>query len=168
LAIRFRERAGALWRLWQQLMPESRTVLALTTNSSCRSTLRVLALQEGWRILFADSLEEGVRLQGLNRAGIFVYDQNLPGVEWRQGLSTMVASHRSVFPIVMTDSPSSGLKREVLEYGGFDLARSPLEPECFVALVRGARALARSIDSLGVFNAEAAREPSAAPQPLRR
>jgi len=40
-----------------------------------------------------------------------------------------------------------GAGSEVLHVGGYDLAQKPLEPKCFAALVNGALALAKSIDS---------------------
>jgi DNA-binding response OmpR family regulator len=147
LATRFREMAAALSRRWGKLMPQSRTVLALTTNFGCRSSLRVLSLEEGWRILFADSLEDGLRLQCLNRASILVYDHDLPGVDWRRGVRTLL-SEGATFPIVIADPPSSRLRSEVLDCGGFDVARNPLEPACLAALVNGAWALTKSIDNL--------------------
>jgi DNA-binding response OmpR family regulator len=148
VAGRARECAGALWLRWEQFASESKTILAVTNNFSCRSTLRVLSIEEGWRILFADSLEDGLRLQNQNRVGVLVYDRNLSGVDWKQGLRTLLSSDEAVFPIVISDVLTPRLRSEVLYCGGFDLARNPLEPKDFAALVNGAWALAKSIDSL--------------------
>lgn len=61
------------------------------------SSLRVLSLEQGWRILFADCLEDGLRLQRLNKVWILVYDRDLPGVDWRQGLRTLLTSLKPFF-----------------------------------------------------------------------
>jgi hypothetical protein len=92
-------------------------------------------------------LDDGLRLQRLNKVWILVYDRDLPGVEWRHGLSMLLTLHRAMFPIVISDVPSCRLRSEVLHCGGYDLARKPLDPKFFAVLVNGALELVRSIDS---------------------
>jgi hypothetical protein len=92
-------------------------------------------------------LEDGLRLQRLNRVWVLVYDRDLPGVEWRHGFSMLLTLQRAIFPIVISDAPSCRLRSEVLHFGGYELARNPLDPKYFTVLVNGARELARSIDS---------------------
>jgi len=111
-------------------------------------SLRTIAFEECWRILFAESLEDGLRLQYSNRICVLIYDRDLPGAEWHHGLRTLLASREPVLPIVISDVLSARLRSEVLDSGGYDLARNPIEPEYFVRLVNGALALAESIDSL--------------------
>lgn len=142
------ERTGELWHQWERFAAESRTVLAVTRDCRCKNNLRILSLEEGWRILFAESVEDGLRLQYTNRICVLIYDRNLPGVEWRDGLRTLLRLDGPVFPIVISDVASAQLRSEVINSGGFDLARNPLQPECFVPLVNGALALAESIESL--------------------
>jgi DNA-binding NtrC family response regulator len=144
---RFRARSSELWRHWDNFKWESTTILAVTNNLAVRSSLRVLSLEQGWRILFADCLEDGLRLQRLNKVWILVYDRDLAGVEWRHGLSMLLTLQRAIFPIVLSHMPNCRLRSEVLRFGGYELARSPLDPKHFAALVNGALALARSIDS---------------------
>jgi DNA-binding NtrC family response regulator len=141
-----KERAGALWRQWNHW--ENRTVLAVTKDNRCKLTLRTLSLEQRWRILFAESLEDGIRLQARDRARVLVYDHRLLGVEWRKGLHSLLASDDPIIPIVISDAPSAPLRSEVLNCGGYDLALNPIQHEWFVALVNGALALAETIDSI--------------------
>ena len=145
---RLRQWSTELWRRLDSFTSDNTTILAVTSNFTVRSSLRVLSLEQGWRILFAGCLEDGLRLQRLNKVWILVYDRDLPGVEWRHGLSMLLTSHQAIFPIVISDVPSCRLRSEVLHFGGYELARAPLDPKYFAALVNGTRALARSIDSL--------------------
>jgi DNA-binding response OmpR family regulator len=144
---RLRERSSELRRQWDHFNSESRTILAATNNLSLRMSLRVLSLEQGWRVLFADSLEDGLRLQSLNKISILVYDGDVAGVDWRRGLRTFLDSPGAFFPIVISAVPNSRLRSEVLRCGGYDVARNPLDPRDFAALVNGALALARSIDA---------------------
>lgn len=141
---------SVLNRLRRQLdsrAPMCTNVLAVTEDLNCRMSLRVLALEQGWRVMFADCLEDGLRLERLNSVSILVYDCGLSGVEWRHGLRTLLESHGAIFPIVMSDVLSPRLRLEVLECGGYDIARNPLDPKHLTALVNGALALAKSVDS---------------------
>jgi DNA-binding response OmpR family regulator len=143
-----RERTGSLWRRWEQFTSARRTVLAVTKDIRCRTNLRIYSLEQGWRILFAESLEDALRLQYLGRICVLVYDCDLPGIDWRRGLRTLLAVNDPLVPIVISSLPNSRFRSEVLNFGGYDVARNPLEPERFVPLVNGALALAGSIDSL--------------------
>ena len=143
-----REQTGALSRRWEHWARAKRTLMAVTRDARCKTSLRTLALEQGWRILFAETIEDGLRLQSLDRICVLIYDHQLPGVDWRDGLRTLLALDEPTLPIVISDVLSARLRSEVLNCGGFDLARNPLERECFVPLVNGALALAESIDSI--------------------
>jgi DNA-binding response OmpR family regulator len=136
-----------LWRQWDDFASSNRTILAVTTNASFQMSLRVLSLEQGWRILFANCLEDGLRLQRLNRAWILVYDRDLPGIDWRRGLRALLRSSNLSFPIVVSGASNARLRSEVLRCGGYDIAQNPLDPKYFAALVNSAFALAKSIDS---------------------
>jgi len=142
------EQTGALLRRLEHYALANRTLLAVTRNTRCKMSLRTLSLEQDWRILFAETIEDGIRLQSLDRICVLIYDQQLPGVEWRQGLSTLLAADEPTLPIVISDVLSARLRCEVLNCGGYDLARNPVEPEYFVPLVNGALALAESINSI--------------------
>ena len=111
-------------------------------------SLRILSLEQGWRILFAQSIEDGLRLQSLSGIGVLIYDRELPGIEWRYGLRTLLRRNPPVVPIVLSNAPNSRFRAEVVSCGGYDVARNPLDPAAFVSLVNGALALADSIESL--------------------
>jgi DNA-binding response OmpR family regulator len=143
-----RERTGSLWRRWEQFTSARRTILAVTSDIQCRTNLRIYSLEQGWRILFAGSLEDALRLQYLGRICVLVYDCDLPGIDWRRGLRTLLAVNEPVLPIVISNVASSRFRSEVLNCGGYDVAGNPLDPEFFIPLVNGALALAGSIDSL--------------------
>lgn len=143
-----REQTGALSRRWEHWARAKRTLMAVTRDTRCKTSLRTFALEQGWRILFAATLEDAIRLQTLDRICVLIYDRQLPGIEWRHGLRTLLASDEPMLPIVIADDLSAFLRSEVLNCGGYDLARNPLEPECFVPLVNAAFALTESIDSI--------------------
>ena len=109
-----RERTGSLWRRWEQFTSARRTILAVTSDIQCRTNLRIYSLEQGWRILFAGSLEDALRLQYLGRICVLVYDCDLPGIDWRRGLRTLLAVNEPVLPIVISNVASSRFRSEVL------------------------------------------------------
>jgi DNA-binding response OmpR family regulator len=143
-----RERTGSLRRRWEQFTSARRTVLAVTSDIRCRTSLRIYSLEQGWRILFAESLEDALRLHHLGRICVLVYDCDLPGIDWRRGLRSLLVLNEPVLPVVISNLPNSRFQSEVLNCGGYDAARKPLDPEFFVPLVKGALSLAESIESL--------------------
>lgn len=144
----FLERTETLRRGWKRFA-ERQTVLAVTEDDRCRMSLRVLALQEGWRVLFARSVEDALRLgDGLDRY-VLVYDRDLAGAGWRHGLRRMLDWSLGAFAILLAPSPDQRLRLEVLECGGYDVAGTPLDGGSFADLVNGAFALASAVDSSG-------------------
>jgi DNA-binding response OmpR family regulator len=146
-----REQTGALSRRWEHWARAKRTLMAVTRDARCKTSLRAFSLQQGWRILFADTLKDGIRLQTMERICVLIYDRQLPGIEWRHGLRTLLASGEPMLPIVIAEDLNASLRSEVMNCGGYDLARNPLEPDRFVPLVNGAFALTESIDAVEGF-----------------
>jgi DNA-binding response OmpR family regulator len=143
-----------LKKQWKELSSESKTVLAVTADSACRTSLRTLSIEEGWRVLFADSVENGLRLQEGNRVCVLVYDRNLSGMDWREGLRALTATNDAAIPILLSDSLPPRLRCEVLRCGGYDIAANPVAARSLAALVNGAIGLQRSIDSLEVDDSQ--------------
>ena len=147
---RWRGVINRLKNQWKELSSESKTVLAVTNDSACRSSLRILSIEEGWRVLFAASVEDGLRLQQGNRICVLVYDRNLSDIDWRHGLRTMVAAGDAAIPILLSNVLTPRLRTEALRCGGYDVAANPLVARSFAALVNGALALQKSIDCLEI------------------
>jgi DNA-binding NtrC family response regulator len=138
----------SLVRRWEHFTSSKRTVLAITRDPRCQMSLRIFGLEEGWRILFAGSVDDGLRLQYQSGICVLIYDRELPGIEWRHGLGMLLRLNPPVVPIVLSNAPDARLRAEVVRCGGYDLARNPLDPASFVPLVNGALALAEAIESL--------------------
>jgi len=76
-----REQTGALSRRWEHWARAKRTLMAVTRDARCKTSLRTFSLEQGWRFLFADTLEDGIRLQTMDRICVLIYDRQLSGVE---------------------------------------------------------------------------------------
>lgn len=139
---------GALWRQLEQAAAfEGRTVLLVTTSSSVQIDMRVFSIQEGWRILFARSLSGARHIIKLHKVTVVIYDRELPDAEWCKGLRSLVEAD-PVFFILLSPVVDRRLWKAVLDNGGYDVARKPLDRDGVVPLVNGAFALANSVESV--------------------
>jgi|GEM_PF-2441133 DNA-binding NtrC family response regulator len=144
---RLLDRGRDFLRKLEQFRLESRTVLAVTDDERCRMSLRVLALEQGWHLLFASSVEDALLLRTGSRPCVLIYDREMPG-DWRAALRAFAASPQPAIPIVLAAQAGGNLRQEVVNCGGYDAAGKPVEGERLVRLVNGALALAESIEEL--------------------
>jgi len=143
-------RIGALWRQLEHVS-EERSILAVMRVSSGQDDLRVCAIQEGWRLLFATTVERAVRIRQTNRIDVVLYDRDVAEIDWRQDLFTMLNCAEPVFAIVLSRAVNAQFSLEVLENGGYAVAGKPMKRQIMVALVNGAMQLEDTIDSCGVL-----------------
>ena len=138
------ERLGALWRQLEQAgAANERAVLVLTTFSSLQLELRVLAIEEGWRILFAQTLPDAIELGRMHGIAVILYDRDLPGVDWQTGLRSLAGIHAAFF-ILLSRVVDRRLWKAVLDRGGYDVARAPLDRDNLALLINGAFTLAKA------------------------
>jgi DNA-binding response OmpR family regulator len=144
-------RIEALWRQLEQVGTHERIILAVMPASSCQDDLRVFSIQEGWRVLFATTVESAVRIRQNNRVGIVLYDLDLADGDWRKGLVTLLNCAEPVFGIVLSSVVSPPLSLAVIDSGCYAVMGKPVDRQSLVALVNGALQLEDSIDSCRVL-----------------
>lgn len=142
----FVRRIGALWRQLEHVS-EERSILAVMRISSGQDDLRVCAIQEGWRLLFATTVERAVRIRQTNRIDVVLYDCDVAEIDWRQDLFAMLNCVEPVFAIVISRVVNAELSLAVLESGGYAVTGKPLKRQSVTALVKGALQLEDTIDS---------------------
>jgi DNA-binding response OmpR family regulator len=143
-------RIGALWRQLEHVA-EERSILAVMRVSSSQDDLRVCAIQEGWRVLFATSVERAIHIRQTNRIDVVLYDCDVAEADWRQDLFTLLNCAEPVFAIAITPVVSAQKSLDVLDSGGYALTAKPLQRQSLVALVNGALQLVDAIDSCPVL-----------------
>jgi DNA-binding NtrC family response regulator len=130
-----------LRRAVARLDHRSRTVLAVTRFRSLRAELRVLALEQGWHIVFASTLEDAVEIRRRARIAVVLYDRDFSCGEWRVGLRTLASCGDATCVILLSHEENSELRHDVVEQGGFDVARDPFDTRRLARLMNGALAL---------------------------
>jgi len=143
-------RIGALWRQLEHVA-EERSILVVMRLSSGQDDLRVCAIQEGWRVLFATSVERAVYIRQTNRINVVLYDCDVAEADWRQGLFTLLNCAEPVFAIAISSIVNAQMSLDVLDNGGYAVTSKPLNRQSLVALVNGALELEDAIDSCRVL-----------------
>jgi hypothetical protein len=144
--LRVRRRLKAFWHAVERFGDEQRTVLAVTGSQFHQTQIRTLALEQGWRLLFAPALEDAVNLRKRARIAVVLFDPCLTNGEWQQGLRTILDCAEPTCVILLTDEVNASLRRMVLEDGGFDVASVPCERDSMARIVNGALAVANAAD----------------------
>jgi len=145
-----KSRLGAFWRQLEHGGPQERRVLVVMDRSSCQDDLRIWAIENQWQLSFALTLQNAMAIQRATGSNVIIHDQALPGVDWRQGLQTILGCAKPAMAIVLSDNGRARICRSVLGCGAYALARKPMDEHAIVPLVNGALQLAADIDSLYV------------------
>lgn len=141
-------RLGALRRQIERVgIPSERTVLLVTMSSLMQTDLRILSIQEGWHILFARSVDAALYLSTVHKIAVVIYDQELPGANWRDALRSLVDAAPVCF-ILLSSFVDRRFWKTVLDIGGYDVAQKPLNARSLVPLVNGALELTNSVESV--------------------
>lgn len=135
-----------MWRRFEQASSPERTVLAVTPFSSEQVAVRLFGIQERWRVLYASTLERAIELRQQEMISVILYDRDLPGVDWPQAVRALLSCSEPACLILLSGVVDKRLWQSVLQYGGYDVARKPLERATLVPLVNGACLLASRID----------------------
>jgi len=97
------------------------TVLAILTSQTDRAQLESIFEKAGWRIVFANSIEELTTQPIL----IVLYDRDLPGADWRQAIQQISSSQPSRKVILASFVADDYLWEEVIHFGGYDILPKP-------------------------------------------
>jgi DNA-binding response OmpR family regulator len=121
--------------------------LLISTHLSVCDTVRVFALLHGWRLLVASNLNAAVAFLGQRKLTVILYDQDVPGVQWSQGVGTLLQAKPSACLVLLSVAADEKLRLALLALGGYDVAPKPLTLEVLTSLVEGSVALLDEIGS---------------------
>jgi DNA-binding response OmpR family regulator len=124
----------------------NRTILAVTPLLGQCDTLRVLSIMERWHLRIAATLDDALALRQREKITVILYDQDLSGSDWRKGVTALSKDPRACV-ILFSFDVSEKLRLSLLTYGGYDVARKPIDGKALATLVNGCYALMNDIDS---------------------
>ena len=114
------------------------TILALTCCDRQRSALKVIASKSRWRLYFARDSREAERHLQEEPIGIILCDRDLPGMDWRDQIGSLLRSTPRSCIILVSGVNDEYLWEEVIRNGGYDVLPKPLQETQVVLAVTGA------------------------------
>jgi FixJ family two-component response regulator len=95
------------------------STLAILTSQADRAQLESIFEKAGWRIVFADAIED------IQPIPIVLYDRDLPGADWRQAIQQLSGSQHPRKVILASFVADDYLWEEVIHFGGYDILPKP-------------------------------------------
>ena len=136
-----------LWQGTNSARTDHRTVMLVAPLSGEHDTLRVLSMLQGWHLRTAPTFAAALELRGREKITVILYDQDLPGIDWRNGVAALLKNFEPACVVLLSFVVQERLRMSLLTNGGYDVARKPIEGKTLVRLVNGALALVSEINS---------------------
>ena len=116
------------------------TVLVVEDNEKNRKLARDVLAHQGYRVLEAESGEEGLRLAGAERPALILMDIHLPGIDGIEALRRLRADDATrAIPVIAVTASVMANDRQKIMAAGFDGYQSkPISVRPFLAAVREA------------------------------
>jgi DNA-binding response OmpR family regulator len=97
-------------------------VLAILTSQTDRAQLENIFEKAGWRIAFADAIEDAAT----RPIPIVLYDRDLPGADWRQAVQQLAGNSQHPRKVILASFVADDyLWEEVIHFGGYDILPKP-------------------------------------------
>jgi DNA-binding NtrC family response regulator len=110
--------------------PNKPRVLAIGVSAQDQGRLSEIAQSASWELVLRPTLEEGVTLLRTNEHFIVVVlDRDLPGVVWRQAISTLAALVPGARVMLASSVNDDMLWQGVIEEGGYDVLSKPFRSD---------------------------------------
>jgi two-component system cell cycle response regulator DivK len=116
------------------------TVLVVEDNEKNRKLARDVLAHQGYRVLEAESGEEGLRLAAAERPALILMDIHLPGIDGIEALRRLRADDATrPIPVIAVTASVMAHDRQKIMAAGFDGYQSkPISVRPFLAAVREA------------------------------
>ncbi|MBI5886767.1 MAG: response regulator [Deltaproteobacteria bacterium] len=92
--------------------------------------------EDGYDVLTALSVEEGVKAVSSKRPDIVLIDKNLPKQNGIDGLARIKAIDENIVVIVMTGYGAMESARRAMELGAFDYITKPFDLDCIKTVIK--------------------------------
>src|SRR5579884_2821328 len=97
------------------------TILLISTLQSERNTVRLFSLLNQSRLLVAQDVSTAIELQNRQNVTLVLYDDDLPGISWQDGIKAVLAANRRPVPLLFSLTQDEARRAEVIALGGFDI-----------------------------------------------
>ena len=111
-------------------------IIGMMTSDDDRRLLTAVCNRNAWRLLLADTCEEGRAALDRLKAPVILCDRDLPGKGWRETVEGLASSPHRACIILVSAVVDAYLWDEVVRTGGYDVVTKPLREDEVVGAVR--------------------------------
>lgn len=101
-------------------------VLGVTSCYMDQLALRIASCWNRWNLRICPTVETALAVRENFLITVIVYDLDTRDAHWRMGLRLLLAMGNPACLIALSETPSDGLLRTLLQYGAYDLQQKPL------------------------------------------
>jgi DNA-binding NarL/FixJ family response regulator len=128
--------------------PAGPCVLGVTSCYMDQLALRIASGWNHWNLRICPTVESALLVRENHPVSVIIYDLDTRDSHWRMGLRLLLSIGNPACLIALTDSPSDGLVRTMLQCGAYDVQSKPLKNNSGLAQsVNGAHRLISSCNS---------------------
>ena len=95
--------------------------------------LRIASSYNHWNLRICPTVESALEVRENCCVSVIVYDLDTRDSHWRMGIRLLLGSGNPACLIALTDTPSDGLLRAMIDYGAYDLQAKPLKDNAALA-----------------------------------
>jgi DNA-binding NtrC family response regulator len=106
------------------------------SDGTDRDRVQAVLRRVGWNLTVTNSLTVGLVHQQKDPHPIILYDRELPQENWREAVSSFTRLTPRPCLVLLSRNTDKNLWDELIRCGGFDLLRTPVEPDALVRTVR--------------------------------
>jgi DNA-binding NtrC family response regulator len=103
--------------------------MAVMGEGPGRDALEGVFRDAGWQLVVADNSTSAIMRQQNEAWPIILYERELTGRGWRQAVSRFSRLSPHPFVVLLSHSSDNNLWDELVRCGGFDLLRTPIDPD---------------------------------------
>lgn len=122
-----------LRRMFDRKSPPRPCVLGITSCYMDQLALRIASSYNHWNLLICPTVESALYVRENCCVSVIVYDLDTRDSHWRIGLRLLLSSGNPACLIALTDNPSDGLLRTMIECGAYDVQAKPLKDNIVLA-----------------------------------
>ncbi len=104
-------------------MNTAQPILAITSEDRLFFLLLSASIDLGWKIVWARSIERACDLYSMRQTPLVVYDQRLPGIDWREGLARIAGFPGNPVVLLAASEVNEEVWETVLRCRGYDAVR---------------------------------------------
>lgn len=125
------------------------TVLVIDDDRDLRYSLRRVLADKGYRVVEAESGEQGLEVAKAEKPAVILLDNRMGGMSGVETLRRLRTAYPAAMVVLMTAFGTTQTAIEAMKFGAFDYIQKPFDPKKITGLVEKAVRSRADLDAAG-------------------